>query len=55
LNGKTPFEDAASVLGTTVAELQARLTVAGRSLGAPWQRDHREAAAAALVALRTAT
>lgn len=42
------LDDASVRLGVT---LGAALTAVGRSIGPPWKKDHREAAAAALVAL----
>lgn len=50
---KRTLEQAAAALGVTTAVLAATLTGLRRELGAPWQADHREAAAAALVALAT--
>ncbi|HZN14543.1 MAG TPA: hypothetical protein VFB78_09775 [Acidimicrobiales bacterium] len=42
------FDHASQLLGVNVATSVAE---AGKSIGPPWQKDHREAAAAALVAL----
>jgi hypothetical protein len=42
------FEDASRVLGVA---LEPSLAALGKSIGPPWQKDHKEAAAAALVAL----
>jgi len=39
---------AAALLGTTAERLGAVVSTLGRSLGPPWQKEHREAAAAAL-------
>jgi hypothetical protein len=39
---------AAALLGTTVERLGATVSALGRELGPPWQKEHREAAAAAL-------
>jgi hypothetical protein len=48
---KTILDDAASQLAVTPADLGASLTAAGKVAGVPWRKDHREAAAAAMVAL----
>ncbi|MDQ6613690.1 MAG: hypothetical protein M3083_02745 [Actinomycetota bacterium] len=48
---KTIFLDAACELSLTVADLGAALTATGKRAGPPWQKDHREATAVALVAL----
>jgi hypothetical protein len=48
---KTPFESAASMLGVTRPQLDARLAALGKSAGPPWGADQKEAAAAALVVL----
>ena len=45
------YEEAADHVGTSDASLQAQLTGVGRALGPPWQRDQKEAAAAAWLAL----
>ena len=45
------YEEAAGRVGTSDASLQAQLTGLGRALGPPWQRDQKEAAAAAWLAL----
>ena len=42
------FDHASQVLGV---KLQPSLAALGKSLGPPWQKDHKEATAAALVAL----
>ena len=42
------FDDASLVLGVALAPSLAAL---GKSIGPPWQKDHKEATAAALVAL----
>jgi hypothetical protein len=39
---------AAALLGTTAERLGAAVSALGRQLGPPWQREHREATAAAL-------
>ncbi len=48
------YEEAAVNIGTSDASLQAQLTGLGRALGPPWQRDQKEAAAAAWLALASA-
>ena len=45
------FADASDVLGV---KLEPRLASLGKSVGRPWQKDHKEATAAALVALKDA-
>jgi hypothetical protein len=52
LPDKTAFDSAASVLGMTRARLDAQLAAIGKAAGPPWGQHQREAAAAALVALR---
>jgi len=46
------FDQASQVLGI---ELQATLAELGKSVGPPWQKDHKEATAAALLALASVT
>jgi hypothetical protein len=46
--------DSAAALGLAPAELGARLDGQRVRLGAPWQKDHKEAAAAALLVLASA-
>jgi hypothetical protein len=48
------FEEAADHIGTSDTSLRAQLTGLGRALGPPWQRDQKEAAAAAWLALALA-
>ena len=48
------FEEAAGQIGTSDASLKAQLTGLGRALGPPWQRDQKDAAAAAWLALAVA-
>jgi hypothetical protein len=48
------FEEAAEHVGTSDTSLKAQLTGLGRALGPPWQRDQKEAAAAAWLALARA-
>jgi hypothetical protein len=45
---KTLFDDASQALGVA---LEPTLAALGKSIGPPWQKDHKEATAAALVAL----
>jgi hypothetical protein len=45
----TLFEHASQVLGVA---LEASLTALGKSIGPPWQKNYKEATAAALVALK---
>jgi len=45
------YEEAAGQIGTSDESLRAQLTGLGRALGPPWQRDQKEAAAAAWLAL----
>ena len=52
LPDKTALEAAATKLGMTPARLDALLRGLGKSAGAPWGKDQKEAAAAALVALK---
>ena len=48
---KRTVEEAAPVLGTTGEVLAARLAALRAHLGSPWQADHKDATAAALMAL----
>ena len=48
---KRTLEEAAVGLGTTRDGLAARLAALRTELGAPWQADHKEATAAALLVL----
>lgn len=48
---KTALDDAASRLGITRVALETRLALLGKSVGPPWGKDQKEAAAVALVAL----
>jgi hypothetical protein len=45
------YEQAAAQIGMSDESLRAQLTGLGRALGPPWQRDQKEAAAAAWLAL----
>jgi hypothetical protein len=47
------YERAAEAVGLGDESLRAQLTGLGRALGSPWQRDQKEAAAAAWLALAT--
>jgi hypothetical protein len=49
---KSALDDAAKMLGVTRARLDADLATLGKSAGPPWGKDQKEAAAAALAALR---
>jgi hypothetical protein len=55
LREKSALSDAAEMLGLPRAQLDARLASLGRAVGPPWTRDQKEAAAAAIVALRRAS
>lgn len=52
LSEKTALDAAAERLRLTRARIDAQLAALGRSAGPPWRKDHKEAAAAALAALR---
>jgi len=54
LSDKSALDDATKMLGMTRARLDAHLAALGRSAGPPWGKDQKEAAAAALVALKRA-
>ena len=54
LRDKSALGDATKMLGLTRARLDAHLAALGRSAGPPWGKDQKEAAAAALVALKRA-
>ena len=51
LPDKSALDAAAELLGESPAELAARLAALGKQAGAPWGKDQKEAAAAALAAL----
>jgi hypothetical protein len=51
LPDKSALESAAKALGLSRAKLDATLALLGKAAGAPWGKDQKEAAAAALVAL----
>lgn len=48
-------ERAADALGCDTDEVETRLRDLGRSIGTPWRKEHRAAAAAAIAVLRTHT
>jgi hypothetical protein len=52
LPAKSALDDAAKALGMTRARLDAHLARLGKAAGPPWGKDQKEAAAAALVALK---
>jgi hypothetical protein len=52
LPDKSAIETAARMLRVTRARLDADLVAFGRPVSAPWGKDQKEAAAAALVVLR---
>jgi hypothetical protein len=54
LREKSALEDATKMLGLTRARLDAHLVRLGKAGGPPWGKDQKEAAAAALVALKRA-
>jgi len=54
LPDKSALDDATKMLGMTRARLDAHLATLGKSAGPPWGKDQKEAAAAALVALKHA-
>ena len=49
---KTALDDAARMLGLARAKLDKQIAALGKVAGAPWGKDQKEAAAAALVALK---
>jgi len=55
LPDKSALEDATKRLGLTRTRLDAHLAALGRAAGPPWGKDQKEAAAAALVALKHAS
>jgi hypothetical protein len=50
---KQTVAEVAAALGVGTTALDDRLTALRKELGAPWQKDHREATAAALLALQS--
>ena len=55
LREKAALEEAASKLGLSRKSLETRLVALGKTIGAPWGKDQKDAAAAALVALSAKT
>jgi hypothetical protein len=55
LREKAALEEAASMLSLSRTDLETRLVAVGKTVGAPWGKDQKEAAAAALVALSANT
>jgi len=55
LREKGALEEATSRLGLSRTNLETRLVALGKTIGAPWGKDQKEAAAAALVALSANT
>jgi hypothetical protein len=51
LREKSALDDAATMLGLARPQLEARLAALGKTVGPPWGKDQKEAAAAAIVAL----
>jgi hypothetical protein len=51
---KSALDDAASVMRAEAGQLSSRLASLGKSAGAPWGKDQKEAALAAMVALAQA-
>jgi hypothetical protein len=51
LREKSALDDAATRLGLSRPQLEARLAALGKTVGPPWGKDQKEAAAAAMVAL----
>lgn len=51
LREKSALDDAATRLGLSCPQLEARLAALGKTVGPPWGKDQKEAAAAAMVAL----
>jgi hypothetical protein len=51
---KSALDDAAKMLGLTRTRLDAYLAALGKTAGPPWGKDQKEAAAAALAALKRA-
>ena len=52
LRDKTALDDAAAAVRSSRAELEALLVALGKTVGPPWGKDQKEAAAAAIAALR---
>ena len=51
LREKSALADAATMLGLTRTDLEARVAALGKTVGPPWGKDQKEAATAAIVAL----
>ncbi len=51
LREKSALDDAATALGLSRPQLEARLAALGKTVGPPWGKDQKEAAAAAMVVL----
>ena len=49
---KAALDDAASMLGLARVDLETRVVALGKTVGAPWGKDQKEAAVAAIVALK---
>jgi len=54
LRERAALDEATSMLGLKRADLDSRLLALGKTVGAPWGKDQKEAAAAALVAFANA-
>ena len=54
LRERAALDEATSMLGLKRADLDSRLLALGKTVGAPWGKDQKEAAAAALVACANA-
>ena len=52
LQEKSALDDAARLLGLARSKLDTRIAALGKAAGSPWGKDQKEAAAAALVALK---
>ena len=51
LREKSALDEAATMLGLSRTHLEARLATLGKTVGPPWGKDQKEAAAVAIVAL----
>jgi hypothetical protein len=51
LRERTALDDAASLLGLSRTDLETRIAALGKTIGAPWGKDQKEATAAAIAAL----
>jgi hypothetical protein len=54
LREKSALDDAATMLGLGRTDLETRLAALGKTVGPPWGKDQKEAAAAAIAALSRA-